>query len=132
MKVEFTFLHVDSSDTLKSHTIEKLHKIDNFEYKPMDIHIVISQLRHECIAEINVLEGRRKFQAKATSNDYYKSVDKAVEKLRKQLSRGKRRMKHHKHHDHIHNLSEMHDGTEQEVGSEIDEGLSEFTYKKAS
>ena len=69
MKVEFTFLHVDSSDALKTRAMDKLQKVDTFEHKPMDVHIIISQFRHDCLVEINVLEGRRKFQATALSID---------------------------------------------------------------
>ena len=130
MKVEFTFLHVDSSDALKTRAFERLQKIDTFEHKPMDIHIIISQFRHDCLVEINVLEGRRKFQSHGISNDFYKSMDKAVDKLKKQLSKGKRRMKHHKHHDHIHNLHELNGGQKRELEREFEEEFNELIYKK--
>ncbi len=126
MKVEFTFLHVDSSDALKSRAIEKLHKVDSFEHKPMDIHLTISQLRHECIVEINALEGRRKFQATASSNDFYKSVDKAVEKLKKQMTKGKRRMKNHKHHNHIDNLYPIKGGKTRELEREVEDEFNDI------
>ena len=131
MKVEFTFLHVDSSDALKERALEKLHKIDSFEYKPMEVSIVISHLRHECVVVINVLEGRRKFQATASSNDFYKSVDKAVEKLRKQMKKGKRRMKNHKHHNHIDNLYAINVGKTHELEREFEVEFNEFIYKNA-
>ena len=132
MKVEFTFLHVDSSDALKTRAMDKLQKVDTFEHKPMDVHIIISQFRHDCLVEINVLEGRRKFQATGVSNDFYKSMDKAVDKLKKQLSKGKRRMKHHKHHDHIHNLYELNGGKKKELEYEFEEEFNEIIYKKAA
>lgn len=132
MKVEFTFLHVDSSDALKTRAMDKLQKVDTFEHKPMDVHIIISQFRHDCLVEINVLEGRRKFQATGVSNDFYKSMDKAVDKLKKQLSKGKRRMKHHKHHDHIHNLYELNGGKKRELEYEFEEEFNEIIYKKAA
>ncbi len=132
MKVEFTFLHVDSSDALKTRAMDKLQKVDTFEHKPMDVHIIISQFRHDCLVEINVLEGRRKFQATGVSNDFYKSMDKAVDKLKKQLSKGKRRMKHHKHHDHIHNLYELNGSKKKELEYEFEEEFNEIIYKKAA
>ena len=132
MKVEFTFLHVDSSEALKTRAMEKLEKVDTFEHKPMDIQIIISQFRHDCLVEINVLEGRRKFQASGVSNDFYKSLDKAVEKLKKQLSKGKRRMKHHKHHDHIHNLYELNAGKKRELEQEFEDEFDELIYRKAA
>ncbi len=132
MKVEFTFLHVDSSDALKTRALEKLEKIDTFEHKPMDINIIISQFRQDCLVEINVLEGRRKFQSTGVSNDFYKSLDKAVEKLKKQLSKGKRRMKQHKHHDHIHNLYELNGHKKRDLEYEFEEEFNEIIYKKSA
>ena len=131
MKVEFTFLHVDSSDALKARALEKLHKIDNFEYKPMEINIIISQLRHECLIVINALEGRRKFQSSASANDFYKSVDKAIEKLCKQMKKGKRRMKNHKHHNHLDNLYQINGGKTRELEREFEEEFNEIIYKNA-
>lgn len=131
MKVEFTFLHVDSSDALKTRALEDLEKIESFEHKPMDIHITVSQFRQDCVVEINVLEGRRKFQSTGVSSDFYKSMDKAVDKLKKQLSKGKRRMKHHKHHDHIGNLYELNGGKKRELEQEFEAEFNEIIYKKA-
>mgnify|MGYP000353077773 CR=1 FL=1 len=106
MKVEFTFLHVDSSDALKTRALEKLEKIGTFEHKPMDIHIIISQFRHDCLVEMNVLEGRRKFQSTGVSNDFY--------------------------HDHIHNLYELNGNKTLELEKEFEEEFNEIIYKKSA
>ncbi len=132
MKVEFTFLHVDSSDALKDRALDKLEKIDNFEHKPMEVHIIVSRFREDCLIEINVLEGRRKFQATGVSHDFYKSLDKAAAKLKKQLSKGKRRMKQHKHFDHIHNLYELNGAKNLVLEAEFEDEFNEIIYKKAA
>jgi putative sigma-54 modulation protein len=96
MKVDFTFKHVDSSESLMEYTRDRLDKIEKFELNPMEIQITVSMLRHECIVEASVLEGRRKFKASATSGDFYRSVEMMVNKLVRQMSKDKRRLKGHK------------------------------------
>jgi putative sigma-54 modulation protein len=96
MKVDFTFKHVDSSDSLMEYAQDRIDKIGKFELNPMDVHFVISMNKHECIVEVSVLEGRRKFKALATSDDFYRSVEMVVNKLTRQMSKDKRRVKGHK------------------------------------
>lgn len=96
MKVEFTFKHMDSSDALMQYARERCEKIQKFELNPMDVHFVMSMHKHECIVEVYVEEGRRKFKASATSEDFYRSVEMVVNKLTRQLSKDKRRLKAHK------------------------------------
>lgn len=102
MKVDFTFKHVDSSEALMQYALERCEKIEKFELNPMDIHFTVSMLRHECIVEVHVEEGRRKFKAAASSNDFYRSVEMVVNKLSRQMSKDKRRLKHHKNADRSH------------------------------
>lgn len=96
MKVDFTFKHVDTSESLMEYARDRIEKIAKFELNPMDIHFTISMQRHECIVEVNVIEGRRKFKALATSDDFYRSVEMVVNKLSRQMSKDKRRLKGHK------------------------------------
>ncbi|HVK62590.1 MAG TPA: ribosome-associated translation inhibitor RaiA [Bdellovibrionales bacterium] len=96
MKVDFTFKHVDSSEALMEYAHQRLDKIEKFELKPMDVHFTISMQKHECTIEVSVIEGRRKFKAVGTSNDFYRSMEMCVNKLHRQLSKDKRRLKEHK------------------------------------
>ncbi len=102
MKVDFTFKHVDTSESLMQYAQERLEKIEKFELKPMDIHFIVSMLKHECIVEVHVEEGRRKFKATGVSNDFYRSVEMVVNKLSRQLSKDKRRLKSHKNPEKSH------------------------------
>lgn len=96
MKVDFTFKHIDTSESLMDYARDRLEKISKFELKPMDVQVVISMIRHECIVEVSVLEGRRKFKASASSDDFYRSVEMVTNKLSRQMSKDKRRVKAHK------------------------------------
>jgi len=96
MKVDFTFKHVDASEALVAYATGRCEKIEKFELKPMDIHFIVSMVKHECTVEVFVEEGRRKFKASATSNDFYRSVEQVINKLTRQMSKDKARVKAHK------------------------------------
>jgi putative sigma-54 modulation protein len=96
MKLEYTFLHVDSSEALMEYFRARFTKLEKFELKPMDVQVLFSMERHECIVDVLVLEGRRKFKAHSVSADFYRSVDMVVNKLVRQMSKDKRRLKEHK------------------------------------
>ncbi len=102
MKVDFTFKHVDSSEPLMEYARDRVEKITKFELNPMDVHFVVSMERHECIVEVSVMEGRRKFKATGSSDDFYRSVEMVVNKLMRQMSKDKRRLKHHKNAERSH------------------------------
>lgn len=102
MKVDFTFKHIDSSESLMDYARDRIDKIEKFELNPMDIHFVVSGKNPECTVEVSVVEGRRKFKAHATSDDWYRSVEMVVNKLARQLSKDKRRLKGHKNPERSH------------------------------
>lgn len=97
MKVDFTFKQVDTSEALMTYACDRIDKIERFELNPMDIHFTISMVRNDCTVDVSVLEGRRKFKASATSDDFYRSVEMVINKLWRQMSKDKRRLKGHKH-----------------------------------
>lgn len=100
MQVDFTFKHVDQSEALMEYATERMEKLTRFELKPMDAHFTVSmESSHECKIEVYVFEGRRKFKAEAVSDDFYRSVEMVVNKLQRQLSKDKGRVKHHKNAD---------------------------------
>ncbi len=100
MKVDFSFKHVDSSEALIGYASERMEKLTRYELKPMDVHFTVSmESRHECKIEVHVVEGRRKFKAEAVSDDFYRSVEMVINKLSRQLSKDKGRVKHHKNAD---------------------------------
>lgn len=114
MKVDFSFKHLDASQALMGYTEERLGKIEKFELKPMDVHVVYSMQRHECMIEVTVLEGRRKFKATSVSHDFYKAVDNMINKLTRQMSKGKKRLKYHKRPElsHYGQISQLTPGLE--------------------
>ena len=96
MVVDFTFLHVDTSEALMEHMQQKLEKLLKFEMKPMETKVVFTMQKHDCIVDVNIVEGRKKFKAQASCEDFYRAADQVVNKLVRQLSKDKHRVKEHR------------------------------------
>lgn len=137
MKLDFNFKHVDYSDALVDYASNRIMKLTRFELKPMDVQFTVSmESRHECKIEVNVNEGRRKFKAEAVSDDFYRSVEMVINKLSRQLSKDKGRVKHHKNMDRSSygKIARLNDDLTVKSDERLDErpqdGLDE-TYRKA-
>lgn len=92
----FTFRNMESTDALKQHALDKLVKLDKYLVNPALAHIIfnLDGTRHVAEITMNVKGGR--YVGVGSSNDMYTSIDGAVDKLEKQMSRMKERRKGHK------------------------------------
>lgn len=92
----FTFRNMDSTDALREHALDKLSKLDKYLMKPATAHVIFNLDGSRHVAEITLnIKGGRYFGTE-TSNDMYTSIDSAVDKIRKQMSRRKEIVKEHK------------------------------------
>lgn len=96
METTFTFRNMDSTDALREHALDKLMRIDKYLIKPATAHVIFNLDGSRHVAEITVNIKGGRFVGVKTSNDMYLSVDGAVEKIKKQISRTKERAKGHK------------------------------------
>lgn len=92
----FTFRNMDTTDALREHAADKLTRLYKYLMKPAAAHCIFKVEGPRHIAEItlNVKGGR--YVGIGESTDMYTSVDFAVEKIGKQMSRNKERVKSHK------------------------------------
>ena len=125
MKVDFTFKHVDSSESLMDYAKDRIDKITKFELNPMDVHFVVSMEKHDCTVEVHVTEGRRKFKATGTSDDFYRSVEMVINKLTRQMSKDKRRVKSHK------NPERSIEGKISRLNESLDSQFNDKPFRKA-
>ncbi len=96
LETTFTFRNIESTDALRMHALEKLERLHKYLVKPASAHIIfkVEGPRHE--AEITLQHSGARLVGHDTSTDMYASFDGAIDKLKKQLSREKERMKGHK------------------------------------
>ena len=96
IETTFTFRNTDSTDALRDHTTDKLEKVKKHLMSAADAHCIfkVEGARHTAEITLNARGGR--FVGHDTSNDMYTSIDGAIDKIVKQLSRNKERVKYHK------------------------------------
>jgi putative sigma-54 modulation protein len=87
---------MDSTEALEDHVVKKLDRIKKYLISTADAHCIfkVEGPRHSAEITLNIRGGR--FVGHDTSNDMYTSIDGAVDKIVKQLSRNKERVKDHK------------------------------------
>ncbi len=87
MQVLVTFRHMDSTEALKKHAIEKIDRLKKFLDNASDAHVVLSvdKLSHK--AEITIPCFGVTVRGEEISGDMYNSIDRAVEKIDRQVKR---------------------------------------------
>jgi len=98
MNVAITFRQMEATEALKQYVHTKLHKIEKFFLKPVDVHVIVSIERHLLRAEINVQDKQFSAHAKEECEDMYVSIDRAIEKVGKSLKKHKDKIKDNKAH----------------------------------
>ncbi len=92
----FTFRNLESTDALRDHTADKLTRLNKYLLNPAAAHCIFKVEGPRHVAEITLSVKGGKYIGVGTSTDMYSSVDTAVDKIGKQLSRDKERVKGHK------------------------------------
>ncbi|MFQ6675341.1 MAG: ribosome hibernation-promoting factor, HPF/YfiA family [Fidelibacterota bacterium] len=81
MNVTVTLRHASSADNVREYALKKIRKIDRFVDNTIGCRIVLDWENNERIAEINLsISGKRIF-VRESSDDMYRSIDGAVDKL---------------------------------------------------
>jgi len=93
MQTSVTFKNIDPSDHLKSYVSDKLDRFDRFLDNPAEANVVLSVEKFRHIAEINVIGDRMKINGKEETNDMYSAIDMVLDKLEKQLKKGKQKIR---------------------------------------
>jgi putative sigma-54 modulation protein len=96
MEATFTFRKTEATEALRTHTYDKLGKLDKYLPKPGNAHVIfnVEGFRHS--VEITLHSSGVRYFGKGESNDMYTSIDDAVTKIEKQLRKNKERIKGHK------------------------------------
>jgi len=96
MQVSVTFKNIDPSDALKAYATKKLERIDKLLDAPSEANVVFSVEKIRHITEINVTSGRTTVHATETSEGMYAAIDLAVDKIKQQLSKNKKKIQDRK------------------------------------
>lgn len=87
--------HVLVTDAMKSYAIEKVSKIERFHSRILEVTITMDVQKLQHLVDIIVKVNNTKIKTHAITDSMYASVDLAVDKLQRQLSRYKKRIQDH-------------------------------------
>jgi len=96
MKFNYTFKHLDHSDSLVDYTEDKMGEITQFLLKDGTGTVYYSKQKNNFCVEISVNTKEKYFKATCTGGDVYATVDNVVDKLEKQFLKTAKQVKNHK------------------------------------
>ena len=97
MKYEYTFKHLDCSESLADYALQQISKLEKFEFKPSNAHFCFSvENKHEKRVDVTIHGATGVLKAHAVNEDLYVAVDSTIDKLSRQLSKKKERVQNHK------------------------------------
>ena len=99
MQVSITFRHMEATAAIRDHVDEKISHLEKYLIKPTEVRVILSVEKFRHRTEIVVLEQNFKASADETTDDMYRSIDRAIVKIEKQVKRFKGKVQgHHKQH----------------------------------
>lgn len=91
MQISVTFKNLPPSENLKNYVKDKLDRFDRLLDNPAEASVVLSVEKFRHIAEINITGDRLSLIGKEEINDMYSAIDMVLDKLEKQLKKGKQK-----------------------------------------
>ena len=97
MQVNFTARHMELTEALREHTLEKMDKLQKYMELIVDADVTMSVEKYRHKVEIKIKGQNGQVTGTEVSNDMYQSLDRVFDKLEKQLRRRKdRRVDRHR------------------------------------
>ena len=93
MQTAVTFKNLDPSDNLKAYVTDKLNRFDKFLDNPAEANVVLSVEKFRHSAEISIAGDRLTIIGKEETDDMYSAIDMALDKLEKQIKKGKQKIR---------------------------------------
>jgi ribosome hibernation promoting factor len=99
MQLSVTFRHMDASEAVKQHTIDKIQRIKKFFPDPIRAQVVLSTERYRHQADVNItLHNGISIKGKEVTEDMYAAIDLVMDKIERQVRRYKDKISSHRPH----------------------------------
>ena len=86
MKIKIAGRHTDASPALRDYVIEKTEALERFFDRIISVDVVLSVEKERQIADFHAhLTNKKRINAREESTDMYASIDKAIDRLKRQL-----------------------------------------------
>lgn len=93
MKLEITFKNKhESHEEIIEFCLQRLEKLERFFPYPLHAKMTLSVERAKQIAELNVMGNHVHFSSKGGSKELHLAIEKAIERMHKQISKKKEKM----------------------------------------
>jgi putative sigma-54 modulation protein len=96
MRIDLKFRHSEVSEQLTSYVNEHAVKLEKYELKPVRLEFTFTTEKAVERVDVHVRGKNLEFHATAESDNFFTSVDMALVKIARQLSRKKGKMQAHK------------------------------------
>jgi len=93
MKLTVAGRHLKITQGIEDHLHQKMGKATKILDDAADVHVALSVEKHRHFAEITVKSKGFSVHSEAETEDLYKAMDQAVEKIEKQLKKHRERLK---------------------------------------
>ncbi len=86
MKIKIAGRHTDASPALRDYVIEKTEALERFFDRIVSVDVVLSVEKERQIADFHAhLTSKKQINAREETTDMYASIDKAIDRLKRQL-----------------------------------------------
>jgi len=86
MKIKISVRHASASSALRDYVIEKTEALERYFDRIVSVDVVLSVEKERQIADFHAhLINRKQINAREESTDMYASIDKAIDRLKRQL-----------------------------------------------
>jgi putative sigma-54 modulation protein len=89
MNISITFRQMETSDAIKKYVTTKVSRLQKLLQQPLTAKVTLTIQKQLHVAEVQISSGRRRSEARETSEEMYASIDKVVDKLERQISANK-------------------------------------------
>ncbi|NOY76464.1 MAG: ribosome-associated translation inhibitor RaiA [Calditrichaeota bacterium] len=93
MRISVTARHFKASEQLRSYAENEAKRLKKFFDGIVDCEVVLTKERANRVANISIGVNNHKFVATESSENFYKSIDLAVDNLERQLKRFKEKIR---------------------------------------
>lgn len=96
MKISVTFRNVEGEEWQKKYVEERLGKLKKYIDNPVDARVILSVEKFRNTAEINLMADGSNIYSTEEDKDMHLAIDKAIEKIERQLKKRKEKVRVHK------------------------------------
>jgi putative sigma-54 modulation protein len=93
MQISMTFRHMDPTDAMKELVKEKVNKVNKYLHGPVEASVVLSVERYIHACDVTISANGNTYKGREETDDMYTSIDKVMDKIERQISKSKGRMR---------------------------------------